>query len=111
MNETIFSNEKMTVKQFCNMVGADNFDVYPRLNQDGTFMMRKNAKTGVTGKVWYFQAGDAFGYVPQELGRKFDEGEAVGELFITSATIDPARGPMFMLCESRRKSVFHYALD
>lgn len=88
--------ERMSVEQFLERTNSKNFDVYPRKDKPG---------------YYYFATERTLGYVPQELGAKLENGEDHGSLFITEVTTEGYDEPMFMLCESKRESVFHYSLD
>lgn len=91
-----FGEERMSVEKFMASQGAKNFDVYERKDKPGYF---------------YFATERGLGYVPQELGKKLAAGEETGSLFITSVQTEGHDEPMFMLCESKRTSVFHINVD
>lgn len=88
--------ERMSIEQFLESQGCKNFDVYPRTDKPG---------------YYYFATEKGLGYVPQELGQKLENGEEHGRLFITEVTTEGYDEPMFMLCESKRESVFSFSLD
>lgn len=94
-NESQFG-EKMSVEEFLSRTGSKNFDVYPRADKPG---------------YYYFATEKTLGYVPQELGKKIEDGEEYGRLFITEVTTEGYDEPMFMLCESKRESLLHFSLD
>lgn len=94
-NSTNFG-ERMSVEQFMASQGAKSFNVYERTDKPGYF---------------YFATEKGLGYVPQELGNKLMNGEKPGNMFITSVITEGHDEPMFMLCESKRDSVFSITLD
>ena len=94
-SETEFG-ERMSVEEFLSKTGSKNLDVYPRADKPG---------------YYYFATEKTLGYVPQELGKKLEDGEEHGRLFITEVTTEGYDEPMFMLCESKRESLLHFSLD
>lgn len=88
--------ERMSVEEFLFKTGSKNLDVYPRADKPG---------------YYYFATEKTLGYVPQELGKKLEDGEEHGRLFITEVTTEGYDEPMFMLCESKRESLLHFSLD
>ena len=88
--------ERMSVEEFLTRTGSKNLDVYPRADKPG---------------YYYFATEKTLGYVPQELGKKLEEDEPTGRLFITEVTTEGYDEPMFMLCESKRESLFHFTID
>lgn len=88
--------ERMSVEEFLTKTGSKNFDVYPRADKPG---------------YYYFATEKTLGYVPQELGKKIEDGEKYGRLFITEVTTEGYDEPMFMLCESKRESLLHFSVD
>ena len=88
--------KRMSVEQFMSDTGSKNFDVWPRADKPG---------------YYYFSTENTLGYVPQELGKKIENGEEYGRLFITEVTTEGYDEPMFMLCESKRESILHFSLD
>lgn len=88
--------ERMSVEEFLSKTGSKNLDVYPRADKPG---------------YYYFATEKVLGYVPQELGKKLEDGEEHGRLFITEVTTEGYDEPMFMLCESKRESLLHFSLD
>ena len=88
--------ERMSVEKFLSDTGSKNLDVYPRADKPG---------------YYYFATEKTLGYVPQELGKKIEDGEEHGRLFITEVTTEGYDEPMFMLCESKRESILHFSLD
>ena len=98
MSENIKSEfgERMSVEQFLADTKSRNLDVYPRADKPG---------------YYYFATESTLGYVPQELGRKIENGEEYGRLFITEVKTPGYDEPMFMLCESKRESLLHFSLD
>lgn len=88
--------ERMSVEEFLSKTGSKNLDVYPRADKQG---------------YYYFATEKTLGYVPQELGKKLENGEEHGRLFITEVTTEGYDGPMFMLCEAKRSSLLHFSLD
>lgn len=88
--------ERMSVEQFLSKTGSKNLDVYPRADKPG---------------YYYFATEKTLGYVPQELGKKIENGEKVGNLFITEVTTKGYNEPMFMLCESKSESMLHFSID
>ena len=88
--------ERMSVEEFLTKTGSKNLDVYPRADKPG---------------YYYFATEKTLGYVPQELGKKIENGEEYGRLFITEVTTPGYDKPMFMLCESKRESLLHFSLD
>ena len=88
--------EKMSVEEFLSKTGSKNLDVYPRADKPG---------------YYYFATEKTLGYVPQELGKKIENSEDLGRLFITEVTTEGYDEPMFMLCESKRESLLHFSLD
>lgn len=88
--------ERMSIEQFLAKVNSRNLDVYPRADKPG---------------YYYFATETTLGYVPQELGKKLEDGEEHGRLFITEVTTEGYDEPMFMLCESKRESLLHFSLD
>ena len=114
-NESQFG-ERMSVEQFLEKTRSRNFDVYPRADKPG---------------YYYFSTEHDLGYVPKELGKKIDyinehkaeieakmekgeelsDNEELGRLFITEVTTPDHKEPMYMLCESKRKSLYHYSMD
>ena len=88
--------ERMSVEEFLSKTGSKNLDVYPRADKPG---------------YYYFATEKTLGYVPQELGKKLEDGEEHGRLFITEVTTEGYDEPMFMLCESKRESILHFSLD
>lgn len=114
-NESQFG-ERMSVEQFLEKTRSRNFDVYPRADKPG---------------YYYFSTERTLGYVPKELGEKIDyinehkaeieakrekgeelsDNEELGRLFITEVTTPGHKEPMYMLCESKRKSLYHYSMD
>lgn len=113
--KTVFG-ERMSVEQFLKETKSKCLDVYPRRDKPG---------------YYYFATENSLGYVPQALGEKIDyinehkaeidakrekgeelkDSEKLGSLFITKVTTDKYSEPMFMLCESRRKSLLHFSVD
>ena len=94
-NESQFG-ERMSVEEFLSKTGSKNLDVYPRADKPG---------------YYYFATEKTLGYVPQELGKKLEDGGEHGRLFITEVTTEGYDEPMFMLCESKRESILHFSLD
>ena len=88
--------ERMSVEEFLSKTGSKNLDVYPRADKPG---------------YYYFATEKTLGYVPQELGKKLEDGGEHGRLFITEVTTEGYDEPMFMLCESKRETLFHFSLD
>lgn len=88
--------ERMSVEEFLSKTGSKNLDVYPRADKPG---------------YYYFATEKTLGYVPQELGKKIENDEKLGSLFITEVTTEGYDEPMFMLCESKRESMLHFSLD
>lgn len=88
--------ERMSVEDFLSKTGSKNLDVYPRADKPG---------------YYYFATEKTLGYVPQELGKKIENGEECGRLFVTEITTEGHDEPMFMLCESKRESILHFSLD
>ena len=88
--------ERMSVEKFMKVTGSENFDVFPREDKPG---------------YYYFATEKTLGYVPQELGKKLEDGEEHGRLFITEVTTEGYDEPMFMLCESKRETLLHFSLD
>ena len=88
--------ERMSVEEFLSKTGSKNLDVYPRADKPG---------------YYYFATEKTLGYVPQELGKKIEDGEKYGRLFITEVTTEGYDEPMFMLCESKRESLLHFSVD
>ena len=88
--------ERMSVEKFLKDTGSENLDVYPRKDKTG---------------YYYFATEKTLGYVPQELGKKIENNEELGSLFITEVTTEGYNEPMFMLCESKRESLLHFSLD
>ena len=88
--------ERMSVEEFLSKTGSKNLDVYPRADKPG---------------YYYFATEKTLGYVPQELGKKIENNEEVGRLFITEVTTEGYDEPMFMLCESKRETLLHFSLD
>lgn len=107
---------RMSVEEFLTETKSKNFDVYPRADKPG---------------YYYFATENTLGYVPQELGKKIDyinkhnddirakesrgeelkDNEKLGSLFIAEAKTPGYDEPMFMLCESKRKSLLHFSVD
>lgn len=94
-NESQFG-ERMSVEQFLIKTGCKKLDVYPRKDKPG---------------YYYFATEKGLGYVPQELGRKIENKEKTGDLFITEVMTEDYAEPMFMLCESKRESLLSFSLD
>ena len=88
--------ERMSVEKFLSDTGSKNLDVYPRADKAG---------------YYYFATEKTLGYVPQELGKKIENEEEYGRLFITEVTTEGYDEPMFMLCESKREALLHFSLD
>ena len=88
--------ERMSVEKFLKDTGAKSLDVYPRADKPG---------------YYYFATEKTLGYVPQELGKKIEDGEEYGRLFITKVKTEGYDEPMFMLCESKRESLLHFSVD
>lgn len=88
--------ERMSVEEFLSKTGSKNLDVYPRADKPG---------------YYYFATEKTLGYVPQELGKKIENKEDLGRLFITEVTTEGYDEPMFMLCESKRETLLHFSLD
>ena len=88
--------ERMSVEKFLKDTGSENLDVFPREDKPG---------------YYYFATEKTLGYVPQALGKKIENGEEYGRLFITEVTTEGYDEPMFMLCESKRESLLHFSLD
>ena len=88
--------ERMSVEEFLSKTGSKNLDVYPRADKPG---------------YYYFATEKTLGYVPQELGKKIENNEDLGRLFITEVTTEGYDEPMFMLCESKRETLLHFSLD
>ena len=88
--------ERMSVEEFLSKTGSKNLDVYPRADKPG---------------YYYFATEKTLGYVPRELGKKIENGEKYGRLFITEVTTEGYDEPMFMLCESKRETLLHFSLD
>lgn len=110
--------ERMSIEQFMEAQKCKQFNVYPRM-KDG-----KQITSEEGHPLFYFAAGKTLGYVPSALGSKLaklkelqEKGETptkeqqLGDLFITTVTTPGYNEPMFMLCESRRESVFTFSLD
>ena len=93
--ETEFG-KKMSIEEFLSRTNSKNLDVYPRANKPG---------------YYYFATERTLGYVPKELGKKLENKEELGGLFITEVTTEGYEEPMFMLCESKRESLLHFSLD
>lgn len=112
-NESQFG-ERMSIEQFMELpkVKSKNFDVYPRM-KDGQPVYGKDddGNPDTSKPLFYFASGPVLGYVPSELGQKLQNKEKTGDLFITEVTTPGYAEPMFMLCESKRESVFHFSLD
>lgn len=107
-NESQFG-ERMSVEEFLQKTKSKNLDVYPRADKPG---------------YYYFATERVLGYVPQELGEKIncinakeakgeklEDGEKLGSLFVTEVTTKGYDEPMYMLCESKRKSLLHFSVD
>lgn len=94
-NESQFG-ERMSIEQFLEKTRSKNFDVHPRVDKPG---------------YYYFATERTLGYVPKELGEKMENGEEYGSLYITEVTTPGYKEPMYMLCESKRKSIYHYSMD
>lgn len=94
-NKTQFG-ERMSVEEFLSKTGSKNLDVYSRADKPG---------------YYYFATEKTLGYVPRELGKKIEDGEEYGRLFITEVTTEGYDEPMFMLCESKRESLLHFSVD
>ena len=62
-NENQFG-ERMSVEDFLSKTGSKNLDVYPRADKPG---------------YYYFATEKTLGYVPQELGKKIENGETISE--------------------------------
>ena len=88
--------KRMSVEKFLSDTGSKNLDVYPRADKPG---------------YYYFATEKTLGYVPRELGKKIEDGEEYGRLFITEVTTEGYDEPMFMLCESKRESLLHFSVD
>ena len=88
--------ERMSVEKFLKDTGSENLDVFPREDKPG---------------YYYFATEKVLGYVPQALGKKIENGEEYGRLFITKVTTPGYDEPMFMLCESKREALLHFSLD
>lgn len=88
--------KRMSVEKFLSDTGSKNLDVYPRTDKPG---------------YYYFATEKTLGYVPRELGKKIEDGEEYGSLFITEVTTEGYDEPMFMLCESKRESLLHFSVD
>lgn len=88
--------KRMSVEEFLTETGSKNLDVYPRAGKPG---------------YYYFATEKTLGYVPQELGKKIEDGEEHGRLFITEVTTEGHDEPMFMLCESKAESLLHFSVD
>ena len=88
--------ERMSVEDFLSKTGSKNLDVYPRADKAG---------------YYYFATEKTLGYVPRELGKKIENGEEYGRLFIAEVKTDGHDEPMFMLCESKKESLLHFSLD
>ena len=88
--------ERMSVEEFLTKTDSKNLDVYPRADKPG---------------YYYFATEKTLGYVPQELGKKLEDGEEHGRLFITEVTTEGYDEPMLMLCESKRESILHFTID
>lgn len=93
-SETTFGR-RMSVEEFLKETGAKNLDIYPRNDKPG---------------YYYFATENILGYVPQELGKKIEEGKKIGRLFVTEVTTKGFNEPLFMLCESKRESLLHFSL-
>lgn len=94
-NESQFG-ERMSVEQFLQKTHSKNLDVYPRNDKPG---------------YYYFATENILGYVPQGLGKKIEEGEKIGRLFVTEVTTKGFNEPIFMLCESKRESLLHFSIE
>lgn len=116
-NEATFG-ERMSVEQFMESHNCKQFNVYPRM-KDGKQMVSEEGNP-----LFYFAAGNTLGYVPSALGGKMaklkeleEKGEEptreqkLGDLFITTVVTPGYSEPMFMLCESKRESVYSFSLD
>lgn len=108
--------ERMSVEEFLEKDKSKNLDVYPRLDEDGSRKTVFNEKTGKDESLYYFATEHTLGYVPKELGAKIEaknngEKVSIGKLFITEVTTKGYKEPMFMLCESKRESIFHFSID
>ena len=88
--------EKMSVEEFLKSQGAKSLEVFPRADKPGYF---------------YFATEKGLGYVPQELGKKLENGEKTGRLFITAVQTEGHEEPMFMLCETKRESLLTVTVD
>ena len=88
--------KRMSVEQFLTDTKSKNLDVYPRADKPG---------------YYYFATENTLGYVPQELGKKIEDGEEYGRLFITEVTTEGYDEPMFMLCENKEESLLHFSVD
>lgn len=104
--------KRMSLEQFMEQAESKNFDVYPRM-KDGEPVYGKDedGNTDTSKPLFYFASGKVLGYVPSELGQKLKKKEKTGDLFITEVTTPGYAEPMFMLCESKRESLFHFTLD
>lgn len=88
--------ERMSVEKFMKDTGVKSLDVYSRADKPG---------------YYYFATEKTLGYVPRELGKKIEDGEEYGRLFITKVKTEDYDEPMFMLCESKRESLLHFSVD
>lgn len=95
---------RMTVEQYLNKEHAGNkhkrFDYAERSDKPGTYYFRASSINGDTGEEKV-----TMGYVPHELGAKLMNDEKVDNLFITTVLTEGYDEPMFMLCESRMKTL------
>nr|DAG83968.1 MAG TPA: hypothetical protein [Caudoviricetes sp.] len=94
-NEATFG-ERMSVEEFLKSQEAKSLEVFPRADKPGYF---------------YFATEKGLGYVPQELGKKLENGEKTGRLFITAVQTEGYEEPMFMLCETKRESLLTITVD
>lgn len=121
--ETIFG-ERMSVEQFIEKTEGRYLEIHPRIKKkDGKPVL--DPKTGKperlyghtdgvedkTKPLFYFETANMLGYVPSELGQKMEKGETLGKLFITEVTTDGYEKPMYMLCESKRETIWKFSLD
>jgi hypothetical protein len=117
--------ERMSVEQFVEKTQGKYFKVYPRTKTDENGKQvidpatKKPARVyghtdGVEDKskpLYYFATANMLGYVPSALGQKMENKEPLGELFITEAVTEGYETPMYMLCESKRETVWELNFD
>ena len=96
--------ERMSVEQFVEKTRGKYFKVFPRTKTDENGKQVIDPATKKPARVYGHTDG-------VEDKQKMENKEPLGELFITEATTEGYKTPMYMLCESKREAIWEFSLD